>query len=123
MLGIGGGAVFVPAIVIFGLAHVTPGEDPQKVAQGVSLVVIVCTGLVGTATNLRQGMVDLPTVSWLLPAAVAAAFVASLFANRLDADVLKRIYGVVALLLGLQMIAATLRSMLAPRTAAAAQRM
>ena len=123
MLGIGGGAVFVPAIVIFGLAHVTAGEDPQKVAQGVSLVVIVCTGLVGTATNLRQGMVDLPTVTWVMPAAVAAAFAASLFANRLDADVLKRIYGVVALVLGAQTIGITVRSMLESRTATADQGM
>ncbi|MHB8684082.1 MAG: sulfite exporter TauE/SafE family protein [Dehalococcoidia bacterium] len=109
VLGVGGGAVFVPAIVIFGLAHAGAGRDPQKVAQGVSLVVIVCTGLIGTLTNLRQQAIDIETVKWVLPSAVAAAFVASLWANRLDAEALKRIYGVVALLLGSQIIFQTVR--------------
>lgn len=104
VLGVGGGAIFVPAIVIFGLANVAGGEDPQKVAQGVSLVVIVCTALVGSITNLRQSMIDVEITTWVVPAAVVAAFIASLVANAIDAEVLKRIYGVTALLLGIQTI-------------------
>ncbi len=111
ILGVGGGAVFVPAIVIFGLAHVGAAGDPQKVAQGVSLVVIACTGFAGTLTNLRQQAIDLETMKWVLPSAVAAAFIASLWANRLDAEVLKRVYGVVALLLGTQIVVNTVRMM------------
>jgi uncharacterized membrane protein YfcA len=104
MLGVGGGAIFIPAILIFGLGDVSGGADPQKVSQGVSLVVIVFTGMVGTLTNLRQDVIDVETARWLAPAAVAAAFGASLLANRLDAELLKRIYGVTALALGLQTI-------------------
>lgn len=63
VLGVGGGAIFVPTIVILGLAD-AGGEDPQKIAQGVSLVVIVATGALGTATNLRQGTVDLAAARW-----------------------------------------------------------
>lgn len=109
VLGVGGGAIFVPAIVIFGLADVSGGADPQKVAQGVSLVVIVATGFAGTLTNARQGAIDAPTVRWIAPAAVAAAFAASLVANGVDAVVLERIYGVTALLLGMQTIAESVR--------------
>ena len=104
VLGVGGGAIFVPAIVIFGLADLSGGADPQKVAQGVSLVVIVLTGFAGTITNVRQGAVDAPTVRWIAPAAVVAAFAASIVANDIDAAVLERIYGVTALLLGVQTI-------------------
>ncbi|MBI5285164.1 MAG: sulfite exporter TauE/SafE family protein [Chloroflexi bacterium] len=111
VLGVGGGAIFVPAIVIFGLAHIGPGEDPQKVAQGVSLVVIIATGAMGTVTNLRQETIDVETVRWVMPAAVAAAFVASLFANRLDVEVLKTIYGITALFLGCQIIYTTTRAL------------
>jgi uncharacterized membrane protein YfcA len=78
------------------------GEDPQKIAQGVSLVVIVATGALGTATNLRQGTVDLAAARWIAPAAVVAALLAALTANRIDAEVLRRIYGVTALLLGIE---------------------
>lgn len=111
MLGVGGGAIFVPAIVIFGLAHAGADGNPQKIAQGVSLVVIVCTGFFGTLTNLRQQAIDFETMKWVVPSAVAAAFIASLWANRLDAEVLKRVYGVVALLLGSQIIVNTVRMM------------
>jgi uncharacterized protein len=111
MLGVGGGAIFVPAIVIFGLAHVAANEDPQKVAQGVSLTVIVCTGLFGTVTNLRQETVDIETVIWVVPLAVVAAFSASLLANGLDSGALKAIYGFTALALSAQIFYTTLRAL------------
>jgi uncharacterized membrane protein YfcA len=111
VLGVGGGAIFVPAIVIFGLAHMDAGEDPQKVAQGVSLVVIVLTATIGTLTNLRQDTIDIATARWVVPAAMIAALAASLVANRLDVDTLKRVYGLVALFLGCQIVYATSRAL------------
>lgn len=111
VLGVGGGAIFVPAIVIVGLAHVDGGEDPQKVAQGVSLVVIVAAGAIGTLTNLRQDTIDKNAVTWVVPAAVLAAIGASFVANRLDTEVLKRVYGLIALFLGCQIVYATLRAL------------
>ncbi|HYM14009.1 MAG TPA: sulfite exporter TauE/SafE family protein [Dehalococcoidia bacterium] len=110
VLGVGGGAIFVPAIIIFGLAHVARGEDPQKVAQGVSLVVIVCTGLAGSITNWRQRTIDVATVRWVVPVAVAAALSASLLANRMDAAILKAVYGVTALALACQVLYTTARA-------------
>jgi uncharacterized protein len=107
-LGVGGGAIFVPAIVILGLSS---GDDLQKVAQGVSLVVIVATAALGTATNLRQHTVDLSTVGLVAPAAVAAAFAAAFVANRIDADLLKRIYGGTALILGVETMYSAWRGM------------
>ncbi|MBI5287759.1 MAG: sulfite exporter TauE/SafE family protein [Chloroflexi bacterium] len=100
VLGVGGGAIFVPAIVVFGLAG--DAGDPQKVAQGVSLVVIVFTGIAGTVTNLRQGTVDIELLRWVAPAAIIAAFLAAIGANRVDDAVLRRIYGTTAVLLGIE---------------------
>jgi uncharacterized membrane protein YfcA len=117
VLGVGGGAIFVPAIVIFGLASIGPGEDPQKIAQGVSLVVIVVTAAFGTLTNLRQDVIDVETARWVIPAAVVAAFGASLLANRLDVEVLKRIYGLTALALGLTTVSSSIRGIRAGRRA------
>jgi uncharacterized membrane protein YfcA len=110
VLGVGGGAIFVPAIVIFGLADASP-ENGQQVAQGVSLVVIVATAGAGTVTNLRQDTVDMGVVRWGVPAAVVAAFAAAVVANRLDAGVLERIYGLAALGLGIESIVTSLRGM------------
>jgi uncharacterized membrane protein YfcA len=117
VLGVGGGAIFVPAIVILGLA----GEaetDPQKVAQGVSLVVIIATGLVGTVTNLRQDTVDAGIARGIALPAMAAALMASLFANRLDDAVLERIYGVVALVLACETVFTAVRAMRAASSTA-----
>ncbi len=108
LLGVGGGAIFIPAIVILGLSG---GDDLQKVAQGVSLAVIIATAALGTATNLRQDAVDTSAVAWIAPSAVAAAFVAALVANRLDADLLKRIYGGIALILGVETFYSVWRGM------------
>jgi uncharacterized membrane protein YfcA len=114
VLGVGGGAIFVPAIVILGLSS---ADDLQKVAQGVSLVVIAVTAALGTATNLRQDAVDLTTVAWLAPAAVIAAFAAAIVANRIDAELLKRIYGSTALLLGMETMYSAWRGLRQPATA------
>jgi uncharacterized membrane protein YfcA len=115
MLGVGGGAIFVPAIVIFGLAGEI--EDPQKVAQGVSLVVIVFTGAVGTFTNLRQDTVDLEVLRWVAPLAVVMALLAALVANRIDDALLRRLFGATALLLGIQTVYTSVRGLLAGRRA------
>lgn len=109
VLGVGGGAIFVPAMVIFGLTG--SGDDAQKVAQGVSLVVIIMTGVVGTATHWRQDNIDAAVVARVAPAAVIAAFIASLFANAADAALLTRIYGIVALLLGIEMMWTAVRAL------------
>jgi len=114
-LGVGGGAVFVPAILIFGLADTASGGDAQKVAQGVSLVVIISTGIFGTLTNYRQGTVDVDVVRLVTPPAVIAAFVAALFANEVSDDALRYIYGIVALFLGAQIIFNTVRDLRARR--------
>jgi hypothetical protein len=108
VLGVGGGAIFVPAIVILGLSD---ADDLQKVAQGVSLVVIVATATLGTVTNLRQDAVDVTVVAWVAPAAVLAALAAAVVANRVDADLLKRIYGATALILGVETIYAAWRGL------------
>ena len=107
VLGVGGGAIFVPAIVVFGLT----GEagDPQKMAQGVSLVVIAFTGIAGTIANLRQETVDIALLRWVAPVAIIAAFLAALVANRVDDGILRRTYGVTALLLGIETVYQSVR--------------
>ena len=111
LLGVGGGAIFVPAIVIFGLAQTAPGEDPQKIAQGVSLVVIICTGTLGTVLNLRQETIDPAVVRWAAPAAMAAAFAASVIANGLNPEVLKTLFGLVMLVLAFETVWSAMRAM------------
>ena len=102
MLGIGGGAIYVPAMVLL------LGED-QHLAQGASLAAIVATGIVGGFTHLRRGNVEPSAVLWVAPAAVVAGFGGAFLADVLDEEVLRRIFGVVILYLSLNMIWGALR--------------
>ena len=102
LLGIGGGAIYVPAMVII------LGEQ-QHVAQGASLAAIIATAMVGGVTHLRHGNVDLPSLAWVAPPAAAAGFGAAFLADALDGEVLRRIFAVVALYFALRMIVGALR--------------
>lgn len=102
MLGIGGGSIYVPALVLL-------MDEPQHIAQGASLAAIVATAIVGGVTHLRQGNVHLPTVAWVAPAAVVAAFGAALLADQLDAAVLRRIFAAVFIYFALIMIVGAVR--------------
>ena len=102
LLGIGGGAIYVPGMVIL------MGEG-QQFAQGASLAAIIATAAVGGFTHLRQGNVDLPTVAWVAPIAAGAAFGAAFLADALDANILRRIFGVVMVYFALTMIVGALR--------------
>jgi uncharacterized membrane protein YfcA len=93
LLGIGGGTLFVPAMVLI------LGED-QKVAQAVSLVVIIPTALSATTANVRKGLVDGDVALWVTPAAVLLAFGGGFLAGEVPDQWLSRIFGVVVLYVG-----------------------
>ncbi|MGB6838316.1 MAG: sulfite exporter TauE/SafE family protein [Dehalococcoidia bacterium] len=101
-LGIGGGMIYVPALVL------VIGEA-QHVAQGVSLAVIITTAAVAGTTHLRQGNVELRTAAWAAPPAAAAAFGAAMLADFIDAAILRRIFAVVVLYVGVTTLLGTLR--------------
>ena len=102
LLGIGGGAIYVPAMVLI-------LDEPQHMAQGASLVAIIATGLVGGTTHYRRGNVDLSAVALVTPIAIAAGFGGALLANVLDEAVLRRIFAVVVVYFALNMIVRSLR--------------
>ena len=102
MLGIGGGAIYVPAMVI--LLGVN-----QHMAQGASLAAIIPTAIVGSMTHLRHKNINVPVVVQVVPGAIIAAFVAGFIADKLDASTLQRIFGVVMVFLALNTIWSALR--------------
>jgi uncharacterized membrane protein YfcA len=52
LLGVGGGIIMVPGLVIL-------AGDDADIARGTSLLVIIVTALTATITNLRNGLVDI----------------------------------------------------------------
>ncbi len=96
-LGVGGGSIFVPALVLLlGVG--------QHEAQGVSIWVIVVSSAIGAVVHYRQGTVDMAAARWIVPAAVPAGVVGSLIATQLNSRQLQLLFAVILVCLGLQML-------------------
>lgn len=98
MLGIGGGVILIPGMVLL------MGMEQQHTVQGVSLAVITLMALVGAITHYRQGNVRLRVTLWIIPAAVIFSFVGGTLADMLDASLLRQFVGGVIVITGLLML-------------------
>ncbi|MCD7060213.1 sulfite exporter TauE/SafE family protein [Pelagibacterium xiamenense] len=103
LLGIGGGIIMVPAMV---LAYQLLGYNPEvimHVAVGTSLAVIVPTGLRSALAHRRRGAVEVSVLRLWGPWIVAASLIGGLMAGLYSAAALKIIFGVMALFIALNM--------------------
>jgi uncharacterized protein len=97
LLGVGGGFVMVPALVMMG--------TPQREANGTSLAVILPVAIVGASILGHGHQVDLEVGIALAIGAVGGAVVGARLTRRLSDLVLRRAFGIMALALGIILIA------------------
>ncbi|HET6771146.1 MAG TPA: sulfite exporter TauE/SafE family protein [Actinomycetota bacterium] len=98
LLGVGGGIIIVPALILL-------FAFPNAVAKGTSLVVIMPTAIAGTLHNVRKGVADLRTAAWVGLGGVAAAFAASLVSVRLDPRVSSVLFAVLLVAVASRLLA------------------
>lgn len=94
--GIGGGVIMVPGMV-FVLAM------PQHIAQGTSLFAIIFTAISGTRVNFSNNRVDLRSALIIGAVGAVTAFVSARLANQVDAEALRRLFGLLLLVSGTRM--------------------
>jgi uncharacterized protein len=99
LLGVGGGIVMVPGLVLLASA-------PQGVAKGTSLVVIIPTALVGTIRNARRGDVDVRVAAVVGATGVVTSFVASLVALRMDPVLSAVLFGALLVVMAVRLLLA-----------------
>lgn len=110
-LGIGGGIVYVPALVtLFSLA--------QHEAQGTSLALIVPTTIVATIVHARAGRVDWRVSGLLALGAIGGGFLGAQAALAIDAPLLRKMFGVLVAITALRMLRKTRRSQHTPEESA-----
>ncbi|MBU0686648.1 MAG: sulfite exporter TauE/SafE family protein [Candidatus Margulisbacteria bacterium] len=97
LLGLGGGVVFVPAIVLL-------LKRTQHEAHGTSLALIVPTAAMGAVIYGMHGNLDLEIVLWLAIFGMAGAYVGVGLAHKLSAKKLRIAYAVFMLIVGIRMI-------------------
>jgi uncharacterized membrane protein YfcA len=110
LLGVGGGVVMVPAMIIFfGI--------PAAVAKGTSLGVIIPTSVVATNRNLKNGNADLQVAVAVGLAGVVSSFLASKISVGLDEQVSNVLFAALLTVVAVRII---LKSLKAPATEPAA---
>jgi len=103
-LGIGGGLVLVPILSwIFSHDPATAGVAVQM-AVATSLATMLFTSMSSLLAHHRRGAILWTLVRQLLPALLLGALLGSFIADRIGNAALGNVFGVFALLLGLQML-------------------
>ena len=103
LLGVGGGVVFVPGLVIF------LGLD-QHQAEATSLLAIVPVAILGTIRQDRYGNVDRHDALMLGVLSVAGAVAGVVLANALSGEVLRDLFAALLIVVAIQLVVGTRRS-------------
>jgi uncharacterized membrane protein YfcA len=99
LLGIGGGAIIVPALSA-ALGFLGFDSDVvQHVAVGTSLAIIIPTGIASARAHHKRGAVDIEILKLWAPVIVVTTLVGGLMARWYSGDVLRIVFGVMALLI------------------------
>jgi len=104
LLGIGGGMIIVPALILLLPAFGVEPNVLSQVAVGTSLASISVISIVSTHAHHRRGAVLWPVFTGLAPGLVAGAVGGALIADQLPSLTLQRIVGVAALAVAVKML-------------------
>lgn len=97
LLGVGGGVVMVPAMVVI-------AGFSQHTAEGTSLVVIIPTALVGAWRHTRHGYTRWRVGLTVGAGGLAGGVLGGVAAQRLPADVLQAAFAVLLVVAGVQLV-------------------
>jgi uncharacterized membrane protein YfcA len=97
MLGVGGGTISIPAMILL------LGVE-QHTAQGVSLGAMLFTALVGAFIHYRQGNVKMSMVFLIAPSAIALSYLGAWAADKVTAEWLTRAFAIFLLIIGCRML-------------------
>ncbi len=103
MFGVGGGILFVPALVVLGL--------DQLEAQGTSLLAIIPTVVVGTLSQRRYGNLRARTAVVVGLASIVGVEVGARLVTELPEDSLRRLFAVLLFGVAAQLVWRTRRRM------------
>ncbi len=104
LLGIGGGAIIVPALSTV-LSVLGYGSDiVQHVAVGTSLAIIIPTGIMSARSHSKRGALDVPTLKLWIPFIVAGTLIGGLAAAYLSGDALRIVFAVMAFVIAANIV-------------------
>jgi len=93
LLGVGGGTIVIPGLVLL-------LDTNQHVAQGISLTAMLLTALVGAFIHYRQQNVRVSMALFIAPSAVAFTYLGAWAAGIVTAEWLTRLFAICLLAIG-----------------------
>lgn len=97
LLGIGGGAIIVPALAAALSLMGYDGDVVQHVAVGTSLAIIIPTGIASARAHDKRGAVDRDVLKLWAPFIIASTLIGGIMAGLYSGNVLRIVFGVMAL--------------------------
>jgi len=104
LLGIGGGLVVVPGLLLLLKSHGYPAHVVPLLAAGTSLTLMVFTAAGSALSHLRHGAVCLPVLRQLLPWVLVSELVGIFLATMTDAPILETLFGLLVTVLALDLL-------------------
>ena len=104
LLGIGGGAIIVPALSNALLLLGYDADVVQHVAVGTSLAIIIPTGIMSARAHYKRGALDLNVLRLWAPLIVAGTFIGGLMAGFFSGDVLRIVFAVMAFVIAANIV-------------------
>lgn len=104
LLGIGGGAVIVPALSTALSLMGFDSDVVQHVAVGTSLAIIIPTGIMSARSHHKRGALDLEVLKLWAPFIVAGTFIGGLMAGWYSGDVLRIVFAVMAFVIAANIV-------------------
>lgn len=93
-MGIGGGAILIPSLVLF-------NNIEQIKAQGVNLVVFIPVAIIALYTHKKEGNLEYKYSKKIIIGGIVGAILGSLLALRIEQDNLRRYFGIFLLIIGI----------------------
>lgn len=99
LLGLGGGVLFVPIMLLFaGKLSGFEWADPQAIV-GISLIAMIFTTMTSTVSNFRKGLVDFRLGFYLVTGSVPGGIVGSWLNRYVEVDNFPLYFGILLLLI------------------------
>ncbi|HHW32468.1 MAG TPA: sulfite exporter TauE/SafE family protein [Clostridiaceae bacterium] len=93
-MGIGGGTVLIPALVLF-------TRSEQHIAQSVNLIFFIPTAIIALFIHIKNKRIDFKMALPIIIFGLAGAFIGSKLAGNLPGETLKKIFGVFLMFMGI----------------------
>ena len=93
-LGIGGGAILIPSLVIL-------TKTSQQIAQSVNLISFIPSSIVALIVHLKNNNIEKSMIKKLILPGIIATCIGALLAIKINSDILRKIFSLFLFIMGL----------------------